>query len=412
MRVLVISLLTFLYLYPFAFKVFPVGTRSFLAAGGMVVLFVYALNVSKTKIIVNKFLWFLIVMLPFVVLSFVSAFLNSTYDFEFARLAFSFILMFFAAYFVLELAKLLKISVTERVILEIVVYAVAIQSIVSFIMFFSPSFQGLVFTYLNFSDLALSKMQASALSERRIIGFGRSFFGAGIYSGLALILLSYLLHRYAKNTKQLTWYVFLFLLIFSIGMMMARTTLVGAALGLLYLFFPSWKNLQMKVSKSTVKTILLFVFVPLVSLALLVLLSPDFISKINNLLQFGFELFINIFEGKGAQTSSTDVLMTMFVWPDNLKTWMIGDGLWDLDGGMEYYMSTDVGYSRMLFYFGALGMLSFLYYQYYLVRKSFGFTLFASLLFVYILILNIKGFAEISVVLLLLFLNNSVPKRL
>lgn len=353
---------------------------------------------------------FLLAMLPFVLFSVLSAIYNATLDFEFARLAFSFLLMFFAAYFVLEVAKLLKIPVTEKVILEIVVYAVAIQSIISFIMFFSPSFQDLLFTYLNFSDLALSKMQA--LSERRIIGFSRSFFGAGIYSGLALILLSYLLIHYAKNTKQLTWYVFLFLLIFSIGMMMARTTLVGAALGLLYLFFPSWKNLQMKVSKSTVKTIVLFVFVPLVTLALLVLLSPDFISKINNLLQFGFELFINIFEGKGVQTGSTDVLMTMYVWPDNLKAWIIGDGLWDLDGGMKYYMSTDVGYSRMLFYFGALGMLSFLYYQYYLVRKSFGFTLFASLLFVYILILNIKGFAEISVVLLLFFLNNSVPKRL
>lgn len=409
MRAFFISFLAFLYLYPFALKVFPVGTRSFLAAGGVGLFFLYMLNAYKTRWVINKFLLLLTIMLPFVAFSILTGLLNATYDFQFARLAFSFILMFFAAYFILEVAKQTKLHVTEKLLLEIVVYAVAIQSIVSFFMFFSPSFQSLVFAHLNFSDLALSKMQA--LSERGIIGFSRSFFGAGIYSGLALMLLSYLLAHYAKNIKQLAWYVLLFFLIFSIGMMMARTTLVGAALGLAYLFFPRKKILQLKVKRSTVKTIALFIVLPLFSLFLLVLLAPNFMSKINNLLQFGFELFINIFEGKGAQTSSTDVLMTMLVWPDSFKTWMIGDGLWDLEGGMKYYMSTDVGYSRMLFYFGILGMLSFLYYHFYLVKKSFGFGLFAAFLIAYILILNVKGFAQISVVLLLLFLSSSISTR-
>ena len=58
----------------------------------------------------------------------------------------------------------------------------------------------------------------------------------------------------------------------------------------------------------------------------------------------------------------------MYVFPDNMKTWLIGDGYFsaprDVDpyfvgklvGG--YYMGTDVGYLRFIFYFGIIGLLA------------------------------------------------------
>lgn len=36
MRILAISFLFFFYIYPFALNVFPIGTRSFLAAAGLI----------------------------------------------------------------------------------------------------------------------------------------------------------------------------------------------------------------------------------------------------------------------------------------------------------------------------------------------------------------------------------------
>ena len=67
--------------------------------------------------------------------------------------------------------------------------------------------------------------------------------------------------------------------------------------------------------------------------------------------------------------------MNMYVWPDNLKTWMIGDGYFNnpLDtnpyyigrgAGAAYYMHTDVGYCRFLFYFGLTGLVLFILYFY------------------------------------------------
>ena len=69
------------------------------------------------------------------------------------------------------------------------------------------------------------------------------------------------------------------------------------------------------------------------------------------------------------QTSSNDILLNhMFVLPDNLKTWIIGDGYGanptDYDPyyiGKDYhgfYMGTDIGYLRFIFFFGLLGMAS------------------------------------------------------
>ncbi len=377
MRILAISFLFFFYIYPFALNVFPIGTRSFLAAAGLIFFTIQILHSRVGGRHISRLAMILLAMLPFVLFSVLSAIYNATLDFEFARLALSFTLMYFAAYFLLNVMKSMELEVNIETVSKLIVYAVLIQSLVSFFMYFSPGFQNLVFTHVNFSELALTKMEA--LKERRVVGFSRSFFGAGIYSGLGLILTGYLLKHYAKNLKDIAWYVTLFLTIFFIGMLMARTTLVGATLGLAYLALPA--NFSFKLQKNKIKILLVFIFLPLLFISLALILIPGLLDKIYNLLQFGFELFINIFEGKGVQTGSTDALMTMYIWPDNLKTWLIGDGLWDVNNGMGYYMNTDVGYSRMIFYFGIFGLLTFLLYQAFLIKRSFGASFFSLLLF-------------------------------
>ena len=74
----------------------------------------------------------------------------------------------------------------------------------------------------------------------------------------------------------------------------------------------------------------------------------------------------------------------MVVWPDNLKTWIIGDGYFSnsrydpnylgdaTDKG--FYMGTDIGYLRFLFYFGILGLvwiIGVLVYSAYVCAEQF-----------------------------------------
>ena len=63
----------------------------------------------------------------------------------------------------------------------------------------------------------------------------------------------------------------------------------------------------------------------------------------------------------------------MIVFPDNLHTWIIGDGYFDNPFNRDmnyigpnfggYYMATDIGYLRFLFYVGLIGLLLFCVYM-------------------------------------------------
>ena len=62
----------------------------------------------------------------------------------------------------------------------------------------------------------------------------------------------------------------------------------------------------------------------------------------------------------------------MVIFPDNDKTWIIGDGYFNNPNNdinfvgsnpTEFYKGTDIGYLRFIFYFGILGLLAFVSYM-------------------------------------------------
>lgn len=89
--------------------------------------------------------------------------------------------------------------------------------------------------------------------------------------------------------------------------------------------------------------------------------------------RFGFEGFFSLAEKGEWQTHSNDILKKMIVWPNNLKTWIIGDGYLNnpADKSLNtydpyfvgkfhgFYMDTDIGYLRYIFYFGLIGLITF-----------------------------------------------------
>lgn len=59
----------------------------------------------------------------------------------------------------------------------------------------------------------------------RLQGWGSNFFGAGIINGLALILMTYLFLN--KRVRRLWCFTILYVFILVIGILIARTTLIG-----------------------------------------------------------------------------------------------------------------------------------------------------------------------------------------
>ena len=91
-------------------------------------------------------------------------------------------------------------------------------------------------------------------------------------------------------------------------------------------------------------------------------------NEMRELIRYGFEAFFSLIEKGELTTGSTDKLNTMWVFPDNLKTWIIGDGWFYDPFGRGFYMFTDIGYLRFIFYCGVLGLLVFSLFLFYVVK--------------------------------------------
>ncbi|WP_205629781.1 hypothetical protein, partial [Acinetobacter baumannii] len=137
----------------------------------------------------------------------------------------------------------------------------------------------------------------------------------------------------------------------------ARTTIVGFLLSLI-LFY---KN-----PKIILKSILgLFFLIVLVIPFYNILIQND---KIILLKDFGFDLLLDTDDSQAAQ--SFGKLTSMFdIYPDNLKTWVFGDVFYRTEDG-GYYKNTDVGYFRIIFSGGIIGLIYYMFVSFFMILKS------------------------------------------
>ena len=203
---------------------------------------------------------------------------------------------------------------------------------------------------------------------KRLYGVGASLDVAGIRFSAVLTMIAVLLsHDKAirSNRKTIAMYVFVFVLIAVIGSMIARTTNIGIVLSVCYIIYASgiWKT---QIKKTDIKLWGVLVSIT-VFLVLVCIYLYNNVPIAHNLLHFAFEGLINWIERGEWRTDSTDALQTMWVFPETFKTWMIGDGYFiDPSNPGGYYMRTDIGYCRFIFYCGLIGISVFSIFFVYL----------------------------------------------
>src|SRR5690606_23321167 len=141
-------------------------------------------------------------------------------------------------------------------------------------------------------------------------------------------------------------------------------------------------------------------------------------SRLEIVSNYVFEIFINFSTEGTFATTSTDATLSMYKFPETTRTWLLGDGHM-LNEDNSYYMRTDVGYIRLLFYFGLPSTIAFVFilikYQLILSRMTDSKPL--KLLFffsaIWLLLLNFKGltFDSQYFVIFLLFMALSSFKK-
>lgn len=399
----------FFYVYSVQFSFLPleIGTRAIM---GIVAIPFLILKVARirnlSRLCSRRYIYaFVVTLIMLIIILLVSILMNDRYDLYLIKYLIGLFLIFSGGYLVVNAFKIANQDLDGDLFLFLFVLAVSIQAYIALYMAFNPAFREFILGLQSVS--IFDEVIFDKLAGFRLIGFGSSFFYAGIVNGLALISVAYLF-IYSRPTYLLSFILLLlFISIFLIGMNMSRTTLVGAVLSIMMVsgYFLSDLLRYLTVSKKLV-FILSVIIITTAYVFIEVFYIRSFLSDdLLPFVQYAFEMFFSYVESGNFSSGSTNFLMTMYVLPENLNTYLYGDAQYFYSDG-SYYKHIDVGYLRFLYYIGVPGLLLFLLLQFILASSlvKLGWpSLFIYYLSCYIVLLNFKGTSDIYILLFLLF---------
>ena len=354
----ILLIVTRFFFFPFEFTFLPgLNTKMLLAAMGLV-LFVARAAASRSASLDRDF-FVLIVFASIVSLSgIISVVYNATTDLSYASYVVSFFVWMGGAYFVVSSIRFLHGKVTPLMVINYLAAICVVQCVIALLISRNPLVKDFVDSFLG-GDGFMGKL------ENRMYGIGCALDVAGLKFSCVLVAISFVVMNGLCQPKlQTTIYWIAYLVIAVVGNMIGRTTSVGVVVSLIYILVHCIFYGYREFLKSHVLPLLLLMVALLPLLIYLYNNSP----KTREDLRFGFEGFFSLAETGRWETNSNNRLSDMFVLPDNPKTWIIGDGYFDNpysdpnfngDNPTEFYKGTDVGYLRFIYYFGVIGLISF-----------------------------------------------------
>lgn len=384
------------FVYFFPFKAYGFDPR-------LLVFLFFFIYMIKDGLLLNrkvkcryiKTLFYPVLMSLFTVLSSV---VNTITENTFIIFPFQVIYLLLLSYCIYYITKRFCKVISFYVITRYFLMTLVVQSVIAIVMFVN---QPICLFLFDLQGIDLTSRVIKMYFGVRLIGLGCFYFGAGAIYGLGLIAIMPFMLK-AKNKQQLIKLILLYVYIFIVGIFFARTAMIGCVFSIVYLIFciliPKMCNKLFLVFRQFI--IYLTVFG--IALVFIYTSSPKLQEDYGDIIDFGFEAFINLVENGELSTASSDGLTEyhLSIWPQNQKTYYIGDMRWTK--GDSYYGDSDVGYVRLLFYFGVPGVILFLLYQYSIVRisglifKERILSFFFFTVFFYALILLIKGYIDVA----------------
>ena len=384
------------FVYFFPFKAYGFDPR-------LLVFLFFFIYMIKDGLLLNrkvkcryiKTLFYPVLMSLFTVLSSV---VNTITENTFIIFPFQVIYLLLLSYCIYYITKRFCKVISFYVITRYFLMTLVVQSVIAIVMFVN---QPICLFLFDLQGIDLTSRVIKMYFGVRLIGLGCFYFGAGAIYGLGLIAIMPFMLK-AKNKQQLIKLILLYVYIFIVGIDFARTAMIGCVFSIVYLIF------CILIPKMCNKVFLVFrqfiIYLTVFGIALVFIYtsSPKLQEDYGDIIDFGFEAFINLVENGELSTASSDGLTEyhLSIWPQNQKTYYIGDMRWTK--GDSYYSDSDVGYVRLLFYFGVPGVILFLLYQYSIVRisglifKERILSFFFFTVFFYALILLIKGYIDVA----------------
>lgn len=327
----------------------------------------------------------LLSLLPVAIVAALSIIGNHSHDFYFVKWAITNMLYFFGAYLMFQLLRGAFRDLSFGRLVDLLVLCAVVQLSLSLVMFFSPEVKNTLQPLIHESEIAKEALERAAT---RLVGFGTHFFLSGTVHAFILIMIAFSLTLRKVSLFKSVVMMLSFIFIATVGSMMARTTLVGVLFAIVIVLLRR-RGKKYFISGLVLSTIIISV----ASEYFLDLIVDDLEEQFN----FGFEAFVNYQETGSFSTGSTDGMMRLYKFPTTFETWLMGDAIYEV--GKGYYMNTDIGYCRLLFYFGIPGFIAFMWFEYYILKKIFPPRIYGniiwSILLCFVFVINGKGTYDI-----------------
>lgn len=394
-------ILTSLFYFPFNTSLLPaVNTKMFLAAIGLV-LFMFNSSRKQNAEIKTTFgtvsVWAALV--SFVGL--IAALVNDSGDYTYASYIVSAWVWMGGAYTVIKFIESVFGKVSLRILTNILVLVCVSQCILSQIINSNP-------LVADWVDSFMVSTGFMGKPDGRLYGIGCALDVAGLKFCVVLMLLAYFAMHPSRKIN-VYWEIILYMAAFAVicifGSMISRTTSIGVMLVLAYWIVVSMYKRESKLQEQY-KSFWQIVLVSLLLLIPIIIYFYHTNSAFYTNLRFGFEGFFSLVETGEWKVRSNSQLMSMWVWPDNLKTWLIGDGYFGNPlntnpyyigpASTDYYMGTDVGYCRFVFCFGLIGLAVFSLYFFICAKCCSNNMPQYKMVFWMILLMNFVGWYKVS----------------
>lgn len=398
---LITLIVTSLYFFPFEFSFLPgVNTKMAMAVLGLV-LFVYSCVKNRSIELSKEYICVFLLALLTSFWGIASTTYNSTSDYTYASYFVSMAVWLGGAYFVVQTISFIHGQANTELVCNYLIAVCVAQCGLALVIDQVPAVKAFVDSFLGGSGFM-------GKSESRLYGIGCSLDVAGTRFCAVLIMTAEMISR--SKGRKLVLYVFSFYFLTVVGNMIARTTTVGVALAICYLLI---RTFFISPNLGSGRKSWIIIGVCFVLTSVLIFILYDFSPVFKAYFRFAFEGFFSLAETGQWEVSSNDILKSMVVFPDNARTWLIGDGYFENPWGVDlnyigpeyygFYMQTDIGYLRFLFYFGICGLLTFIAYFIFVSRLCVRRLSDYKLLFVFIVVLNFILWFKVSTDIFLVF---------
>ena len=351
------------FFFPVGFTFFPVtNTKNMLAVLGVILLLLSF--VQKREFVLPKDIIILLVLSTFVmVITIFSVTVNHTPEKSYTVYLLTALLWLLGAYAICFIIRSTHGKIDFPLILNYLCAVCVFQCVIAFLIHNIPAVQAVV-------DSIFSQGQEFFHEQDRLYGIGASLDIAGTRFSCVLCSIAVLLYVKRNELSRMTVFLYIacFIIITVGGNFIARTTTVGVGMGLAFLGVMILKDLLSGEMEERGNLIWMWI------LAIVIIVPAGIIlynnsEEMRSLLRFGFEGFFNLAETGEFRTQSSDHLLNkMVVFPEDLRTYILGDGYFENSRNdinylgdsttQGFYMGTDIGYLRFIFLFGVPGLIA------------------------------------------------------